>query len=54
MEKIIRLIKHWRYKLLYRKLFMHYALKFNYAEEAMAQADFAFLLLTGEYKENWS
>ena len=53
MKKIFRIIKRWRYSRLYRKLFMHYAGKFNYAYEATTQADEAFLLLTGEERENW-
>jgi hypothetical protein len=32
---------------------MHYAGRFNYADEAAAQADEAFMLLTGEERESW-
>lgn len=53
MKKIFRIIKRWRYSRLYRKLFMHYACRFNYANEAMSQADNAFIILTGEERENW-
>ena len=54
MKHIFRLIRLWRNSRLYRKLFMHYANKFNYAYEAAAQADEAFLRLTGEEWEDWS
>ena len=47
------MIKHWRYSRLYRKLLMHYALKFNYACEAVSQADQAFFRLTGENWDDW-
>lgn len=53
MKKMLKIIKHWRYSRLYRKLFMHYAGRFNYACEAKSQADEAFMILTGEDRENW-
>lgn len=50
--KLIKYIKHWQYRRLYRKLFMLYAKRFNYAEEAAIQADNAFFFLTGlEWKD---
>lgn len=53
MKQIFRLIKQWRYKRLYRKLFMHYSKSFKYAYEAANEAKVSFLWLTGEDWENW-
>lgn len=52
-ENIFRTIKRLLYSRLYRKLFKHYAGRFNYAYEAAAQADEAFLRLTGEDWDDW-
>lgn len=48
MKRIFRFISRWRYRHLYRKLFMLYAAKFSYAYEAADQAEEAFLWLTGK------
>ncbi|MBD5327961.1 MAG: hypothetical protein HDR99_05825 [Bacteroides sp.] len=53
LKKILRQIKRWRYKHLYRKLFMLYANKFDYAYYAAKEAETAFNWLTGEKWDNW-
>lgn len=50
----MKLIKRWRYKRLYHKLYMLYANKFQFALDAKSQADEAFFYLTGyDYWEDW-
>ncbi len=53
MKQILRHMRRWRYKHLYRKLFMLYAYKFNYATAAHSQAKEAFFWITGEDWEDW-
>lgn len=53
MKKIIKLYRRWRYRHLYRQLFMLYANKFDYAESAAFEASAAFKWMTGYYWDEW-
>lgn len=48
MKKLLKLYRRWRYRRLYRKLFLIYAPMDKLACNARTNADEAFLYLTGE------
>lgn len=48
MKKLLKLYRRWRYRRLYRKLFLIYAQMDKLAYNARTNADEAFLYLTGE------
>lgn len=53
MKTILRLYRRWRYRRLYRQLFMLYASKFDQADIAASEASIAFLWMTGYRWNEW-
>lgn len=53
MKSIIQTIRHWRYRMLYRKLLMLYARKLEAAWCAKNEADSLFMIMTAMTQEEF-